>query len=116
MKFRISLVVLSCVLSVVTGLLLSQRIGLLSGPNTDTTTQGHKTPLIGLSLDTLKEERWQRDRDLFVAKVRALGGEVLVQAANSDDARQIQDVGALISRGVDVLVIEHLSVVALGLL
>ena len=28
---------------------------------------------IGLSLDTLKEERWQKDRDLFVAKCKALG-------------------------------------------
>ncbi len=43
---------------------------------------------IGLSLDTLKEERWQHDRDLFVAKAKALGADVLVQAANSDDALQ----------------------------
>ena len=62
-------------------------------------------PLIGLSLDTLKEERWQGDRDMFVKKVSDLGGEVLVQSANSDDVRQIKDCEALIGRGVKVLVI-----------
>jgi D-xylose transport system substrate-binding protein len=58
-----------------------------------------------LSLDTLKEERWQRDRDLFVARASELGADVLVQAANSDDARQMQDVQALISRRVGAIVI-----------
>ena len=56
-------------------------------------------------MDTLKEERWQGDRDLFVARASELGAEVLVQSANSDDTRQIGDVQALISRRVDVLVI-----------
>ena len=62
-------------------------------------------PVIGLSLDTLKEERWQRDRDTFTAAVEKLGGTVIVQSANSDDTRQVRDVESLISRGVDVLVI-----------
>ncbi|MEY2879920.1 MAG: D-xylose transporter subunit XylF [Verrucomicrobiota bacterium] len=61
--------------------------------------------MIGLSLDTLKEERWQRDRDTFVAAAAKLGATVIVQSANSDDNRQTGDVKALISRGVDVLVI-----------
>lgn len=61
--------------------------------------------LIGLSLDTLKEERWQGDRDLFVKRAKELGADVLVQSANSDDVRQIKDVEALIGRGVKVLVI-----------
>lgn len=62
-------------------------------------------PVIGLSLDTLKEERWQRDRDLFVAEAEKLGAKVVVQAANSDDTRQNRDIESLISRGVDVLVV-----------
>jgi len=62
-------------------------------------------PVIGLSLDTLKEERWQRDRDTFVAEAQKLGATVIVQSANSDDVRQVRDVESLISRGVDVLVI-----------
>ena len=62
-------------------------------------------PVIGLSLDTLKEERWQRDRDTFIAEAKKLGATVIVQAANSDDTRQVRDVESLISRRVDVLVI-----------
>jgi D-xylose transport system substrate-binding protein len=62
-------------------------------------------PLIGFSMDTLEEERWQRDRDLFVAAAERLGAEVLVQSAGSDDARQIAQCENLITQGVDVLVV-----------
>lgn len=62
-------------------------------------------PVIGLSLDTLKEERWQRDRDTFIAEAQKLGATVLVQSANSDDTTQVRNIESLISRGVDVLVI-----------
>lgn len=62
-------------------------------------------PVIGLSLDTLKEERWQRDRDNFISEVESLGGSVIVQSANSDDTRQVRDIESLITRGVDVLVV-----------
>ena len=64
-----------------------------------------QSPVIGLSLDTLKEERWQRDRDTFIAEAKKLGATVIVQSANSDDTRQVRDIESLISRNVDVLVI-----------
>jgi D-xylose transport system substrate-binding protein len=60
---------------------------------------------IGLSMDTLKEERWQKDRDLFVKRAEELGAEVLVQAANSDDKVQTQQAENLLTQGVDVLVV-----------
>jgi D-xylose transport system substrate-binding protein len=60
---------------------------------------------IGFSMDTLKEERWQRDRDLFVQRARELGAEVLVQAANGDDALQTAQAENLLTQGVDVLVV-----------
>jgi D-xylose transport system substrate-binding protein len=60
---------------------------------------------IGFSMDTLKEERWQRDRDLFVKKAGELGAEVLVQAANSDDRVQVQQAENLLTQGIDVLVV-----------
>ena len=64
-----------------------------------------KTIRIGLSMDTLKEERWQRDRDLFLARARELGAEVLVQSANGDDRVQTQQADNLLTQGVDVLVV-----------
>ncbi|WP_051827360.1 D-xylose ABC transporter substrate-binding protein [Metabacillus indicus] len=61
--------------------------------------------VIGFSMDTLEEERWQRDRDLFVAKAEELGAKVNVQSANGDDAKQIAQAENLISQGVDILVV-----------
>jgi D-xylose transport system substrate-binding protein len=60
---------------------------------------------IGFSMDTLKEERWQKDRDLFVGRAKELGAEVLVQAANGDDALQTAQAENLLTQSVDVLVV-----------
>ncbi|WP_078381875.1 D-xylose ABC transporter substrate-binding protein [Sutcliffiella halmapala] len=60
---------------------------------------------IGFSMDTLEEERWRRDRDLFKEAVEALGAEVHIKAANGDDAEQILQAEKLISEGVDLLVV-----------
>lgn len=68
---------------------------------------------IGFSMDTLKEERWQRDQDLFVQRAKELGAEVLVQVANGDDAAQTQQAENLLTQGVDVLVVvPHNGVIA----
>ncbi len=69
---------------------------------------------IGLSMDTLKEERWQKDRDLFVNRVKELGGEVLVQAANGNDALQISQAENLITQNIDLLVVVPHNGVAAG--
>lgn len=60
---------------------------------------------LGFSMDTLLEERWLRDRDLFKEAVEALGAEVEIVAANGDDALQISQAEALIQSGIDLLVI-----------
>ncbi len=62
-------------------------------------------PKIGLLMDTLKEERWQKDRDYFVEHANELGAEVLVQSANSDDIRQNAQAENMITEGVDALVV-----------
>jgi D-xylose transport system substrate-binding protein len=97
-KLRILLVVASLVASVLIGLALSSRGPGASGPSDDGI-------VIGLSLDTLKEARWQADRDMFVKRAAELGARVLVLAANNDDTVQIGDVEKLITNKVDVLVI-----------
>ena len=52
-----------------------------------------------------KEERWQRDRDLFLERAQQLGADVLVEAAERDDAKQLQQAESLLARGVQVLVV-----------
>lgn len=60
---------------------------------------------IGLSMGTLKEDRWLRDRDIFVARAKALGADVIVQNANNNDEDQVEQVNYLLSQGIAVLVI-----------
>ncbi|WP_432460397.1 MULTISPECIES: D-xylose ABC transporter substrate-binding protein [unclassified Agarivorans] len=64
-----------------------------------------KTVKIGLAIDDLRLERWQKDRDFFVEKAEALGAKVFVQSSNSNETAQISQIENMISRGVDVLVI-----------
>lgn len=100
MKLRIILMVASLLLSLAIGLNLRH-----TGNEAAAAKTGARKIRIGLSLDTLKEARWQMDRDLFLAAAAKNGAEVFVQSANSNDSKQTQDVQSLISRGVDVLVI-----------
>ncbi len=60
---------------------------------------------IGFSMDTLKEERWIKDRDLFKKAVEDLGAEIIIRASNGDDSLQISQAEKMISDGIDVLVI-----------
>ncbi|MBR0573151.1 MULTISPECIES: D-xylose ABC transporter substrate-binding protein [Pasteurellaceae] len=60
---------------------------------------------IGMSIDDLRLERWQKDRDIFVKKANELGAEVLVQSANGDDYKQISQIENMINKNIDVLVI-----------
>ncbi|WKA55675.1 D-xylose ABC transporter substrate-binding protein [Planococcus shixiaomingii] len=60
---------------------------------------------IGFSMDTLLEERWLKDRDLFKKEVEALGAEIEILAANGDDALQIAQAETLIGEGIDLLVV-----------
>lgn len=60
---------------------------------------------IGMAIDDLRLERWQKDRDIFVNKAEELGATVYVQSANGNEQTQISQIENMVSRGVDVLVI-----------
>jgi D-xylose transport system substrate-binding protein len=60
---------------------------------------------IGFSMDSLQLERWQHDRDAFVARAKELGAEVYVQSADGVDAVQVRQCENLLTLGIDVLVI-----------
>ena len=76
------------------------------GPSSGKLPKPEPRPKIGLLMDTLsKEERWQRDRDLFLERAQQLGADVLVEAAERDDAKQLQEAESLLARGVQVLVV-----------
>jgi D-xylose transport system substrate-binding protein len=68
---------------------------------------------IGFSMDTLKEERWQRDKELVEQRAKEVGADLSVLVANGDDAVQTKQADNLLTQGVDVLIIApHNGVVA----
>ena len=101
MSFKSFLVVASLAVSVLIGLVLGRG----SGGGAQAATSGPKVVKIGLSLDTLKEARWAKDRDSFLARAKELGAEVTVLSANSDDTRQVADIESLITSKMDVIVV-----------
>src|SRR5262245_18667966 len=60
---------------------------------------------IGVSFDTLKEERWQHDLNLFTARAKELGAEVIPLSADGNDDTQNKQVENLLTQGIDILVI-----------
>jgi D-xylose transport system substrate-binding protein len=101
MKVKSILVIASLLLSVLIGLVLARQG---AGEGSDDAA-GKRLVRIGLSLDTLKEARWTRDRDALVARAGELGAQVTVLSANGDDNRQVADVESLVTAGMDVIVI-----------
>ncbi len=60
---------------------------------------------IGFAMDTLKEERWQRDHDAFKAHCEKMNVDCEVTVADNRADKQANDVDNLLTKGIDVLVI-----------
>ena len=60
---------------------------------------------IGFSMDTLKEERWQRDHDAFKAHCEKMNVECVITIADNKADKQANDVDNLLTQKVDALVI-----------
>ncbi|HEX8638031.1 MAG TPA: substrate-binding domain-containing protein, partial [Pyrinomonadaceae bacterium] len=60
---------------------------------------------IGFAMDTLKEERWVRDKDAFEAHCKQMNVECVVTVADNKADKQANDVDNLLTQRVDVLVI-----------
>ncbi|MCY7376670.1 MAG: substrate-binding domain-containing protein [Pyrinomonadaceae bacterium] len=75
------------------------------GGNSTATADPNKKIKIGFAMDTVKEERWQRDRAAFEAHCKELNVECVITVANNDSNRQANDVDNLLTQGVSVLVI-----------
>ena len=56
-------------------------------------------------MDTLKEERWQRDHDAFKAHCEKLNVECVITIADNKADKQANDVDNLLTQKVDALVI-----------
>ena len=100
MKLRIGLLIVCLVMSVSLGLLVSN-----SGSSGSEMTKREGKIRIGFSMDEVRGARWHKDRDSLKKRAAELGAEVVIQVANSDDAKQIQDIQGLVTQEVDVMII-----------
>jgi D-xylose transport system substrate-binding protein len=73
--------------------------------NNSQTSLAVKPIVIGFSMGTTREERWFKDRDLFVKKAQELGAIVSVTLSDYDVAKQIAQIEGLIKQGVNVIVV-----------
>lgn len=60
---------------------------------------------IGMSFDSFVIERWQRERDVFIATAKELGANVNVQTANGEVEEQIAQIEYFIEKEVDLIVV-----------
>lgn len=60
---------------------------------------------IGFLMDTLKEERWNRDKELVEARAKEVGAQLEVLVANGDDRVQQNQAESMLTKGVDVLIV-----------
>lgn len=66
-------------------------------------------PKIGFILGQMQEERNQRDKAVFEATVKKLGGEFVFASCNNNEQTQAAQVDNLLSQGVKVLVIQPVN-------
>ena len=60
---------------------------------------------IGFSMDTVKEERWVRDKEAFDAHCKEMNVDCIITVADNKSDKQANDVDNLLTQGVNVLVI-----------
>lgn len=83
----------------------SQNVSQTQGGSNVNPGDSSKKVKIGFSMATVKEERWQRDRDAFEAHCKKIAVECVITVADNNSDRQANDVDNLLTQGVDVLVI-----------
>ncbi|TAM70679.1 MAG: D-xylose ABC transporter substrate-binding protein [Microbacteriaceae bacterium] len=71
-----------------------------------------KGAVIGFSLGTLAQRRWQLDREYIEAAAKEQGMKVVVQAANDDTRLQASQVENLLAQNIDVLILSPIDVKA----
>jgi D-xylose transport system substrate-binding protein len=78
----------------------SQKTG-----NSSAAADPNKPVKIGFAMDSVREERWQKDRDAFEAHCKAVNVQCVITVADNKADKQADDVDNLLTQGVDVLVI-----------
>lgn len=66
-------------------------------------------PKIGFILPNMNSQRYFLEREEFIKKANALGGEVIFANSNNDEQLQLTQVDSLINAGIDILVLDPVN-------
>lgn len=66
---------------------------------------GEKPIIIGFSIGATREERWAKDKELFIKRAQELGAEVSVVSSDYDIEKETLQIESLVSQGVSVIVV-----------
>jgi D-xylose transport system substrate-binding protein len=70
----------------------------------------HKSgKLVGFMLPHMTIKRYPVERDVFTAKVRELGGDVIFMSADNDEEKQIVQVQEILKKNIDILVLDPVN-------
>lgn len=76
-----------------------------NAPVSNKPADSNKKIKIGFAMDTVKEERWQRDRTAFEEHCKKMNVDCVITVADNKADKQANDVENLLTQGIDVLVI-----------
>ena len=68
-----------------------------------------KHPKIGILIHSYENARWVKDKNYLVENLTGLGAEVMVEVANNDQQKQIQQAQQMINNGAKVLIVAAIN-------
>jgi D-xylose transport system substrate-binding protein len=101
MKIAIKFFLICCVLTIFLAACVKGPESVGTGPS----AKSGGPVRIGFSMDTLKEERWQRDKALVEQRCKEVGAQCEVLVADGSDSAQINQAQSFLTKGVDVLIV-----------
>jgi D-xylose transport system substrate-binding protein len=94
----------SSVVSVLVALFVGTSLMLGSVMNAEA-----KDVKVGFILKTMQEERYQRDKAVFIKKAESLGAKVYFDSANNDELVQLAKFENMLAKGVKVIVMQPVN-------
>ncbi|HAQ18033.1 MAG TPA: ribose ABC transporter substrate-binding protein [Prolixibacteraceae bacterium] len=64
-----------------------------------------KTPKVGILIHSYENERWEKDKNYLVEDLTKLGAEVMLEVADNNQQKQIEQAETMIKNGAKVLIV-----------
>jgi len=64
-----------------------------------------KTPKVGILMHSYENQRWEKDKNYLVDGLTKLGAEVMLEVADNNQQKQIEQAATMIKNGAKVLIV-----------